>query len=124
MSRKKLLSVTAADCRWVYYNGTGKGGQNRNKRANCVRCFHDPSGAMGKSEDERDQAQNKRLAWKRMVASKAFQSWLKTASMKANGTMQLIEEAVEREMKKVKVEKKNEEGRWVNWDDETNIRKS
>lgn len=113
MDRKPLVSVTAKDCRWDYFNGSGKGGQNRNKRANCVRCFHDPSGAVGKSEDERDQAQNKKLAFKRMAASKEFQAWIKLESMRQNGIMAQIEQQVEQEMKKVKVEGKDENDRWI-----------
>ena len=75
--REKLFSVTAADCRWIAKRGSGKGGQKRNKTSNAIQCFHDPSGAMGESEDGRDQSLNKRKAFERMTSTPEFQSWLK-----------------------------------------------
>ena len=52
--RELLFSVTADDCEWDYYNGTGKGGQNRNKRATCVRVRHRASGAVGNCSNHRE----------------------------------------------------------------------
>lgn len=75
--REKMFSVTAADCRFIAKRGSGKGGQKRNKTSNAIQCFHDPSGAMGESEDGREQSLNKRLAFERMAKSPEFQSWLK-----------------------------------------------
>lgn len=54
-NKEILVRVTAKDCRWDYYRGTGKGGQKRNKTENCVRCTHIKSGAVGKSEEGRKQ---------------------------------------------------------------------
>ena len=51
MGKTLLFSVTAGDCKWDYYRGTGSGGQKKNKTSNCVRCTHTASGAVGKSED-------------------------------------------------------------------------
>lgn len=76
-TRQKMFSVTASDCRFIAKRGSGKGGQKRNKTSNAVQCFHDPSGAMGESEDGRDQILNKRTAFERMTKTPEFQSWLK-----------------------------------------------
>lgn len=111
-SKKLLISLTAKDFLWDYYNGSGKGGQNRNKRQNCVRCFHEPSGAVGKSEDERSQDQNKKLAFSRCINTPQFKIWLKLESQRKAGMMDDIEEAVNSEMLKTKVEIKDENGRW------------
>lgn len=48
--REPIVTVTAADCRWDYYRGSGAGGQHRNKTSSAVRCTHEPSGAVGQSE--------------------------------------------------------------------------
>jgi len=65
MKEKEILfSVTASDCRFDYYSGTGAGGQARNKSLSAVRCTHIASGAVGKSEEERSQKQNKITAFK------------------------------------------------------------
>jgi protein subunit release factor B len=76
MSRSKMFSVTAADCRFQAKRGSGKGGQARNKTSNAIQCFHDPSGAMGECEDTRSQDLNRREAFKRMAATPEFQGWL------------------------------------------------
>ena len=55
MTKKLLFSVTAADCRFDYYRGSGKGGQKRNKTSSAVRCTHIASGAVGASDDTRSQ---------------------------------------------------------------------
>ena len=76
-NRTKMFSVTASDCRFIAKRGSGKGGQKRNKTSNAIQCFHDPSGAMGESEDGRDQCLNKRKAFERMANSPEFQAWLR-----------------------------------------------
>lgn len=70
--REKLLSVTLKDCDVQTKRGTGKGGQNRNKRDTAVRIVHRASGAVGEAQDQRSQLQNKRLAFRRMAESEKF----------------------------------------------------
>jgi protein subunit release factor A len=77
MTREKILSVTAADCELQTFRAGGSGGQNQNKRDTGVRWIHPPSGARGESREERSQLQNKKAAWKRMVSTPEFQSWLR-----------------------------------------------
>lgn len=77
MSKQLLFSVTKKDLRVEFYRGSGAGGQKRNKTSNACRITHIESGAVGKAEDERHQAQNKKLAFRRMINTKEFQSWLK-----------------------------------------------
>lgn len=74
---KLIFSVTADDCEFLAKRGSGAGGQKRNKTSSAMQCFHAPSGAMGESEDQREQSQNRKLAFQRMVESKEFQGWLK-----------------------------------------------
>jgi peptide chain release factor 1 len=111
--KQKLLSVTAADCRWDYYRGSGKGGQKKNKTSNCVRCTHIASGASAYSEDGRKQHHNKREAFKKMVNTEKFKKWLRFESMKRAGILQEREEYVEKELKyNIKIEVKKD-GRWA-----------
>lgn len=74
---KKLFSITTADLREERYRGSGAGGQNRNKRDTGVRFTHEPSGAVGESEAERSQLQNRREAFRKMAASPRFIMWAK-----------------------------------------------
>jgi peptide chain release factor 1 len=77
MKKTKMFSVTAADCRWDVFRGSGNGGQKKQKTSSGVRCVHEPSGAEGKATDSRDQRVNRETAFERMVATAEFQSWLK-----------------------------------------------
>jgi protein subunit release factor B len=74
--RRRVLSVTAADCDLQTFRSGGSGGQNQNKRDTGVRWIHRESGARGEARDERSQLQNKKLAW-RMFQDPKFQLWLR-----------------------------------------------
>ena len=71
--RVRILSVTIHDCEVQHFRSGGKGGQNQNKRDTGTRIIHQASGARGEARDERSQLQNKRLAFRRMAESPAFQ---------------------------------------------------
>lgn len=79
MKPKKQLwfSITAKDCDFQVYRGTGKGGQKKNKTSSAVRCTHRESGAVGCCEEYREQTANKKEAFRKMANSPEFQSWLK-----------------------------------------------
>ena len=96
--KQKLFSVTAKHCRWDYYKGSGAGGQKRNKTENCVRCTHEPSGAVGKSEEGRSKEQNKKKAFRRMAESKEFQNWLRLEVSRATGAWAEVVAKIEREL--------------------------
>ena len=99
MAEKKLLfSVTAKDCRWDYYRGSGKGGQKRNKTSNAVRCTHSASGAVGQAEDTDSQKKNKQLAFKRMAETSEFKSWHKLEAARHSGQLARIEAEIDREL--------------------------
>jgi protein subunit release factor B len=72
--KELLLSVTLKDCDVQTKRGSGAGGQNRNKRDTAVRIVHRASGAVGESQEERSQLQNKKRAFLRMSQTPAFQA--------------------------------------------------
>ena len=115
MSKELLFSVTAADCRFDYYRGSGKGGQKRNKTSSAVRCVHIASGAMGQAEDSRSQHDNKKLAFKRMAETPKFKAWHQLEVARMTGALAQIEERIEFDMKhRIKVERR-EDGKWQEW---------
>lgn len=59
--------VTRKDLRIECCRGSGKGGQNRNKRDTAVRITHIPTGLSARAEDQRTQALNKRNAFERLA---------------------------------------------------------
>lgn len=113
--REILFSVTASDCKWDYFRCSGNGGQKVNKTNSGVRCTHSASGAVGKSCDERSQHVNKRIAFERMARSKKFKDWHRLEVARKTGVLENVERTVEREMKNVKVETK-ENGKWTEVD--------
>lgn len=111
--KELLFSVTAADCDFDYMRGTGPGGQARNKTSSKVRCTHRASGAVGVSDETRSQHQNKKIAFVAMANTKEFKAWHKTEVARRLGTLTEIEETVNRQLKQIRVEGKDENGRWT-----------
>jgi len=90
-NRQLWFSVTAKDCDFQMYRGTGKGGQKKNKTSSAVRCSHAASGAVGVCEDFREQSRNKKEAFKRMAESVEFQVWLKLKISAGLGEVEIKE---------------------------------
>lgn len=93
-----IFSITAKDCRWDYFCGSGKGGQKRNKTASKVRCTHIESGAVGTSDDTRSQHKNKRIAFQRMAESTKFKAWHKIETSRQLGSLKELEKRVDEMM--------------------------
>lgn len=110
-----LFSVTASDCRWDYFRGSGKGGQKRNKTSSGVRCTHLSSGAVGVSDATRSQHQNKRIAFEQMANTDRFKAWHKMETARRLGKAQQVEDAVNEAMRPVhlRVEGRDDAGQWV-----------
>lgn len=121
MTKELLFSITAADCEWSYTRGTGKGGQKKNKTSSAVHCMHRPSGAHGYSEASRSQLDNKREAFRKMAESKEFKTWHRLETARRTGQLLEIEDAVNREMNRVKLEIKDEQGRWTEIDKDAKL---
>jgi protein subunit release factor B len=109
--KQPLFSVTRADCDWSYTRGTGSGGQKKNKTNSAVHCTHRASSAHGYAEDTRDQHKNRQLAFQRMSETKIFKEWLHLEFMRKSGQMAAAEDEVARQLKRIKVEIKND-GLW------------
>lgn len=100
MTDKKLLfSITKKDFRVDYYRGSGNGGQKKNKTSSACRITHLDSRAVGQSEDERSQLQNKKLAFDRLINSDKFKGWYQIETAKHLGLVADIEKQVDEWMK-------------------------
>jgi protein subunit release factor B len=118
--QKKLLfslSKDKGDFIVEYYNGTGNGGQNRNKREMACRIHHPKSGSLATCQEERYQKANRERAFKRLIESDKFQKWLKLEIARQAGELDDIEQKVEKAMKQAKIEVKDEKGRWIEVDE-------
>lgn len=113
MDKKLLFSITKNDFEIQTFRSGGKGGQNQNKVNSGVRIIHKDSGARGESREERSQAQNKKNAFRRLVESKTFQTWLKMeASARILGFQNLekkIDEMMDEKNLKIEIVK---DGEW------------
>jgi len=100
--------------------GHGNGGQNRNVTNSACRMTHPESGATAQAQDERHYHQNERLAFERLVETPKFKLWHKMEVARRLGHLRSVEKAVDEEMKKVQVEVKDENGRWVKFTGDIN----
>lgn len=115
MAKTLLFSVTASDCKFDFYRGSGPGGQKKNKTSSACRCTHVASGAVGTAEDSRSQLTNKRNAFKRMAESKKFKDWHKIEVSRLLGHEQVIKDKINYEMEhNTRLEVKDLNGRWIN----------
>lgn len=110
MDKQLLFSVTLDDCDVQTKRGHGKGGQNRNTRDTAVRIVHRESGAIGESQEERSQLQNKKTAFLRMTQTVDFKIWL-NRKLSSGPT---AEERVAKDMQpeNIRVEVK-QDGKWT-----------
>lgn len=93
MPKTLLFSVTKKDLIRQTFRSGGKGGQNQNKVESGVRFIHPSSGAVGEARDSRDQWQNERSAFTRLVNSLEFKRWHKAECARRLG--QPVEETRE-----------------------------
>ena len=56
------------ECEMTFIKAGGPGGQHRNKRETGVRLLHPPSGLVVEAVERRSQAQNREVAFERLVA--------------------------------------------------------
>jgi hypothetical protein len=110
VTRTKVLTVTLEDCDVQTKRGHGKGGQNRNTRDTAVRVVHRASGAVGESQEQRSQYQNKRTAFIRMTQTAAFKVWLNRTLASGPSPEERVEQDMRPENLRVEV---RESERWV-----------
>jgi len=111
--KQVLFSVTVKDCDWSYTKGSGSGGQKKNKTSSAVHCTHKLSGAHGYSEATRSQLTNKQDAFVKMANTEEFKKWHRMEYLRRSGEMALIDAAVEKSLKQIRVDAKVN-GKWVN----------
>jgi protein subunit release factor A len=115
--KEKLFSLSKDNGDFIieYTNGTGNGGQNRNKREMACRIHHPKSGAVAFCQEERSQKANREKAFKRLCESQIFQLWLKKEIFEYSGKINDIENKVEEALKpeNIKIEVHDEKGKWI-----------
>ena len=117
MEKKLLFSVSIKDCRVDTFTVGGHGGAGKDTANTGVRVTHEPSGGSGTGTRSRSQHANKVAAFESMVATPEFKTWHRRICAELTSG-KAIEERVEEEMapSKLKIECKNEKGRWVMWE--------
>lgn len=114
MNKELLFSITIKDFEVQTFRSGGAGGQHQNKTESGVRVIHRPSGAVGESREEREQARNKKTAFSKCVKSEKFKLWIKIKASEI-----ISEETVEQRLDRLMMEEniltevKDDKGRWV-----------
>lgn len=65
--RLRELGLKLEDFTETFHRSGGPGGQNVNKVSTAVTVQHGPSGQAATAQDTRSQAQNRQLAWERVL---------------------------------------------------------
>ena len=65
--RLRKLGLKLEDFTETFHRSGGPGGQNVNKVSTAVTVQHGPSGESVTAQDTRSQAQNRQLAWERVL---------------------------------------------------------
>ena len=110
--KELLFSVTKNDLEIDWFSGTGCGGQYRNKHQNCCRIRHKDSGAIATGQSQRDRVSNRKEAMENLTKSPKFKAWVKVRVGEVTGEKADIEAKVDRAMRHLKFEVKDEAGNW------------
>lgn len=110
--KELLFSVTKNDLEIDWFSGTGCGGQYRNKHQNCCRIRHKDSGAIATGQSQRDRVSNLKEAIENLTKSPKFKAWVKVRVGEVTGEKADIEAKVDRAMRHLKFEVKDEAGNW------------
>lgn len=115
MNKQLLFSLSKDSGDFIVqpFKGSGNGGQKRNKTMSACRIVHPASGAVSECQEERSFEQNKKRAFLRLLEKPEFKCWYKLKVASAIDGYHSIEQMVDAEMQKVKVEIFNN-GRWQN----------
>ena len=104
--------MTKDDLDIDWFSGTGCGGQYRNKHQNCCRIRHKDSGAIATGQSQRDRVSNLKEAMENLTKSPKFKAWVKVRVGEVTGEKADIEAKVDRAMRHLKFEVKDESGNW------------
>jgi len=63
---KKVLANLERETKVIFYKSTGPGGQRKNKKETSVKLYHVPTGLKTIATESRSQANNKKLAFRRL----------------------------------------------------------
>ena len=110
--KELLFSVTKNDLEVDWFSGTGCGGQYRNKHQNCCRIRHKDSGAIATGQSQRDRVSNLKEAMENLTKSPKFKAWVKVRVGEVTGEKADIEAKVDRAMRHLKFEVKDDAGNW------------
>ena len=110
--KELLFSVTKNDLEVDWFSGTGCGGQYRNKHQNCCRIRHKDSGAIATGQSQRDRVSNLKEAMENLTKSPKFKAWVKVRVGEVTGEKADIEAKVDRAMRHLKFEVKDDQGNW------------
>lgn len=115
MKKELLFSITKKNFRFDFFSGKGAGGQHRNRHKNCVRIFHDDSGAMAVGQSHREKQANIKEAFNRLTKHPKFKIW---HSMMVNKilTGKSIDDIIEEQLvpKNLKIEVRSDSG-WTEY---------
>ena len=112
-NRERIFSVGPDDFEITWFSGKGAGGQYRNRHQNCCRLKHKETGVIGTGQSNRDQKANRKEAFLSVYNNPRFQTWLRLKVSEALYAQdESIDDLVDRQIRDILIEVKDENGRW------------
>ena len=62
------MRISSKDIKIKFFKSSGPGGQHKNKRFTAVKVIHSPTGVSAVAKEQRSQAQNKKVAFERLIS--------------------------------------------------------
>ena len=116
--KELLFSITKKDFKIHWFSGTGAGGQSRNKNQMCVRLQHPDSGTQTTGQSHKSRQANLREAFTSLIKHPTFKMWYNKIvweKLSEKTIDELVAESLQE--KNLKVEGKDEKGRWKEVDE-------
>lgn len=95
-----------------HVKGSGKGGQNRNKRLSGVRVEHKPSGIIVRATERRSQSQNLGNAIERLVEKIEVANYRPKKRLKTHQTRSSVEKRITHKKKRSALKKGRSSKSW------------
>jgi protein subunit release factor B len=112
---KAKFSVTKKDFTLTWFNGSGGGGQHKNKHANCARLKHDDTGIITVGQDHKERPRNQKDALRRMSNHPKFMAFCELRLKEIEDGVTLEQKVNEMmEPNNILIEVKDEQGNWIN----------
>jgi protein subunit release factor B len=114
------FSVTKDDFEITWFSGKGGGGQHRNRHKNCCRLKHKATNIVATGQSHKERKANQKEAFEKIANNPFFRAYCEEQLKQLEGKLS-AKDWVEEQMKEenIQIQRRNQNGRWENWFDDS-----